>query len=412
MRSRPSLSSEVVVVTGASAGVGRATAIAFGRRGACVGLVARGHAGLRAARRDVEAAGGRAIVCPADVADPQALRDVAARVEEAFGPIDIWINNAMTSVFAPGRETTPAEFRRVSDVTYLGVVHGTLAALERMQPRDRGVIVQVGSALAYRGIPLQSAYCAAKHAVQGFCESLRAELRHDGSHVRVTMVQLPAINTPQFEWVKSRLAGRGQPVPPIFQPEVAADAIVWATEHGRRELYVGWPTVWAILGNSVAPALGDWHSPGAATSGSRPASRSGRIARTICGRRSTRPATLAPTGASTIAPVRRAGICGSHSIAGRSPRPLSWRPVCWPQRPGAGRLLRRAADVDRRSLVQERRHLLPGRREVSGRQRRLTGLGCRRFPGSRRLPPVSPTQRRCQYAACYSTSAAGTGGAR
>jgi NAD(P)-dependent dehydrogenase (short-subunit alcohol dehydrogenase family) len=248
---------EVVMITGASAGVGRAAAIAFARRGASVGLLARGRAGLEGARRDVEAAGGRALICEGDVADAEAVEQAAGLVERELGPIDIWVNNAMASVFSPVRETTPAEFRRVTDVTYLGVVHGTLAALRRMLPRDRGVIIQVGSALAYRGIPLQSAYCAAKHAVQGFGESLRAELLHDGSHVRLTMVQLPALNTPQFEWVKSRLAGRGQPVPPIFQPEVAADAIVWAADHDRRELYVGFPTAWVIAGNSVAPGLGD-----------------------------------------------------------------------------------------------------------------------------------------------------------
>ena len=245
------------MITGASAGVGRATAVAFARRGARIGLLARGRMGLEGAQRDVETAGGRALSCQVDVADPEGVDDAAARLEEAFGPIDIWINNAMASVFSPVRQMTPAEFKRVTDVTYLGVVHGTMSALRRMCPRDRGVIVQVGSALAYRGIPLQAAYCAAKHAVQGFCESLRSELLHDGSRVRVTMVQLPALNTPQFDWVKSRLAGRGQPVPPIFQPEVAADAILWAAHHDRRELYVGFPTARAIIGNSVAPGVAD-----------------------------------------------------------------------------------------------------------------------------------------------------------
>jgi short-subunit dehydrogenase len=245
------------MITGASAGVGRATAIAFARRGARIGLVARGRAGLEAAKRDVEAAGGSAITCQCDVADADAVEAAAARLEYTFGPIDLWINNAMVSVFSPIAEMTPAEFKRVTDVTYLGVVYGTLAALKRMVPRNRGVIVQVGSALAYRGIPLQSAYCAAKHAVQGFCESLRSELLHDRSRVRVTMVQLPALNTPQFEWVKSRLPGRPQPVPPIFQPEVAADAIVWASTHNRRELLVGLPTLRAVLANAVAPGLVD-----------------------------------------------------------------------------------------------------------------------------------------------------------
>jgi short-subunit dehydrogenase len=183
----------------------------------------------------------------------------AADIEREFGPIDVWVNNAMASVFSPIKETTADEFKRVTEVTYLGVVHGTLAALRRMLPRNRGSIVQVGSALAYRGIPLQAAYCGAKHAVQGFCDSLRAELLHDRSGVTVTMVQLPAMNTPQFEWVKSRLRGRARPVPPIFEPEVAADAIVWASEHKRRELYVGLPTEIAVVGNKVLPALGDWY---------------------------------------------------------------------------------------------------------------------------------------------------------
>jgi NAD(P)-dependent dehydrogenase (short-subunit alcohol dehydrogenase family) len=247
----------VVVITGASAGVGRATAQAFARRGAHIGLLARGAEGLVGARRDVEAAGGKALVLPTDVADAAGVEAAAVAVEQRFGPIDFWINNAMASVFAPVQETTPEEYRRVTEVTYLGVVHGTLAALRRMVPRDRGVIVQVGSALAYRGIPLQSAYCAAKHAIQGFHDSLRSELIHDGSHVHVTMVQLPALNTPQFGWVKSRLPNKAQPVPPIFQPEVAARAIVWAADHPRRELYVGWPTVKAILGNKLFAGLLD-----------------------------------------------------------------------------------------------------------------------------------------------------------
>ena len=243
---------EVVVITGASAGVGRATAIAFARRGARIGLLARGRAGLAAARRDVEAAGGDAIVCITDVADPEQVENAAAAVERAFGPIDIWVNNAMASVFSPISQMTPEEYQRVTAVTYLGSVYGALAALRRMRPRNRGAIVQVGSALAYRGIPLQSAYCAAKHAVQGFCDSLRCELLHDNSEIHVTEVHLPAVNTPQFDWVKSRLKGRGQPVPPIFQPEVAAEAIVWASQHRRREIHVGWPTVKAIAGDKIA----------------------------------------------------------------------------------------------------------------------------------------------------------------
>jgi NAD(P)-dependent dehydrogenase (short-subunit alcohol dehydrogenase family) len=247
----------VVVITGASAGVGRATARAFGRLGARVGLLARGVDGLDGARREIEASGGEALVLPADVADADAVEAAAERVESRFGPIGVWVNNAMASVFSPVKKMTPEDYRRVTEVTYLGVVHGTLAALKRMLPRNRGTIVQVGSALAYRGIPLQSAYCAAKHAIQGFCDSLRCELLHDGSRVVVTMVQLPALNTPQFDWVKSRLPNRAQPVPPIFQPEVGAEAIVWASRRRCREIYVGMPTVGAIVVNKLAPGALD-----------------------------------------------------------------------------------------------------------------------------------------------------------
>jgi len=248
---------KVVVITGASAGVGRATAIEFAKRGARIGLLARGREGLLAARRDVEAAGGRGLAIQTEVADPEEVEAAAARVEKVFGPIDVWINNAMVSVFSPVLETTAEEFARVTDVTYLGAVHGTRAALRRMKERNRGVIVQVGSALAYRSIPLQSAYCAAKHALKGFTDSLRSELFHDGSNVKLTMVQLPALNTPQFSWVRSRMPRHPQPVPPIFQPEVAARAIVYASRHHPRELYVGWPTVKAIVGNKIAPGLLD-----------------------------------------------------------------------------------------------------------------------------------------------------------
>ena len=247
----------VIVVTGASAGVGRATACAFAAQGASIGLIARGRDGLEGAARDVQNLGGRALVLPLDVADAGAVARAAEQVEQELGPIDVWINNAMASVFSPIKEMTADDFRRVTEVTYLGVVHGTLAALEWMLPRDRGTIVQVGSALAYRGIPLQAAYCGAKHAVQGFCDSLRTELLHDGSRVRLTMVQLPALNTPQFGWVKSRLPNKAQPVPPIFQPEVAARAIVYAADHDRRELWVGGPTVAAVIGNKIAPGLLD-----------------------------------------------------------------------------------------------------------------------------------------------------------
>jgi short-subunit dehydrogenase len=244
---------EVVVVTGSSAGVGRATAVAFAKRGARVGLLARGRDGLEGARTEVESAGGKALIIPADVSDADAIDVAAQRVEEGLGPIDVWVNNAMTSVFSPVKEMTPEEFRRVTEVTYLGYVYGTLAALRRMLPRNRGHVVQVGSALAYRGIPLQAAYCASKHAIQGFTESLRSELIHDRSDVQLTMVQMPALNTPQFGWVRSRLPRKAQPVPPIFQPEVAAEAIYWAAHHGRNELWVGLSAVKAIVGNRIVP---------------------------------------------------------------------------------------------------------------------------------------------------------------
>lgn len=247
----------VVVITGASAGVGRATAREFAARGARLGLIARGRAGLEGARADVEAAGGRALVLPLDVSDAAAVEAAAERVERELGPIDVWVNNAMVSVFSPVTSMQPDEYKRVIDVTYLGYVYGTLAALKRMRLRDRGVIVQVGSALAYRGIPLQSAYCAAKHAIQGFMDSLRCELLHDGSRVRAIMVQMPAFNTPQFGWVKTRLPRRAQPVPPIFQPEVGARAVVWAAAHVERELWVGGSTAVAIAGNAVAPRVAD-----------------------------------------------------------------------------------------------------------------------------------------------------------
>ena len=219
---------EVVVVTGASAGVGRATVQAFARRGAHIGLLTRGVDGLEGARRDAEALGGKGLVVPTDVADADQVERAAAAVENEFGPIDVWVNDAMASVFSPVKEMTADDYRRVTEVTYLGYVYGTLAALRRMLPRDRGIIIQVGSALAYRGIPLQTAYCGAKHAIQGFTESLRCELIHDRSQVKISIVQMPALNTPQFSWVKSRLPRKPQPVPPIYQPEVAAEAIVWA----------------------------------------------------------------------------------------------------------------------------------------------------------------------------------------
>ena len=247
---------EVVVITGASAGVGRATVRAFARRGASIGLLARGSDGLEAASREVEAAGGKALALPTDVSQPDQVEAAAEAVERELGPVDIWVNNAMTSVFSPFKEMTADEFKRVTEVTYLGVVYGTMSALKRMLPCNRGCIVQVGSALAYRGIPLQSAYCGCKHAIQGFTESVRCELIHDRSKVRLTMVQLPALNTPQFGWVKSRLPRKAQPVPPIYQPEVAAEAIYWAAHHNRRELFAGLSTAIAISGNKLGSLAG------------------------------------------------------------------------------------------------------------------------------------------------------------
>lgn len=249
--------SEVVVITGASAGVGRATARAFAQRGARIGLLARGKDGLEGARSDVEKAGGEALAVPTDVADSDQVEAAAIAVEKQFGPIDIWVNNAMTTVFSPLKEITAEEFKRATEVTYLGTVYGTMAALRRMSPRNRGTIVQVGSALAYRSIPLQAPYCGAKHAIAGFTDSLRSELIHDRSGIHLTMVHMPALNTPQFSWCKTKLPRHPQPVPPIFQPEVAAEAIVWAAHHKRREVFVGAPTVQAIEGNKVAPALLD-----------------------------------------------------------------------------------------------------------------------------------------------------------
>jgi NAD(P)-dependent dehydrogenase (short-subunit alcohol dehydrogenase family) len=248
----------IIVVTGSSGGIGRASAIAFGARGDTVVLVARGEKGLAGAAAQVEQAGGTAHVMAADVADPDQVFAVADRVEAELGPIDVWVNVAFTSVFSPFDQITPAEYRRVTEVSYLGYVYGTMAALKYMKARDRGTIVQVGSALAYRGIPLQSAYCGAKHAIQGFHEALRCELLHDQSNVHVTMVQMPAVNTPQFSWVLSRLPRHAQPVPPIYQPEFAARGVLYAAEHPhRREYWVGASTVGTLAANAVAPGLLD-----------------------------------------------------------------------------------------------------------------------------------------------------------
>jgi len=249
----------IVVITGASAGVGRATARAFASDGWDVALLARGEAGLDAAAAEVRTLGRRALPIPVDVADADGVEAAAARVEAELGPIDVWVNDAMESVFAPVDRITPEEYRRVTEVNYLGYVHGTLAALRRMKPRDRGVIVQVGSALAYRSIPLQAAYCGSKHAIVGFTDSLRSELIHDRSGVRVTAVHLPAVNTPQFDWVRSRLPHRAQPVPPIFEPEVPARAILQAARHPRRELFVGASTLLAVYGQRIAPNVLDWY---------------------------------------------------------------------------------------------------------------------------------------------------------
>ncbi|HEU0002620.1 MAG TPA: SDR family oxidoreductase [Ktedonobacteraceae bacterium] len=259
MRSHTKKEPQVIVVTGASAGVGRAIVQAFARRGAHIGLLARGHDGLEGARREVEEFGGKALVIPTDTSDADQVEAAATKVEETFGPIDIWINVAMASVFSPVKEMKPEEYKRVTEVAYLGYVYGTLAALHRMLPRDRGRIIQIGSALAYRGIPLQSAYCGAKHAIQGFTESLRCELIHDKSNVKITMVQLPAVNTPQFEWVKSRLPHKAQPVPPIFQPEVIANGVTYVADHYRRQLFIGLSTVIVIQGNKIFPGFGDWY---------------------------------------------------------------------------------------------------------------------------------------------------------
>ena len=248
---------KVVVITGGSAGAGRTAARTFAHRGAHVAVLARGQERLDAVCREVEGAGVRALGIPTDVADAAAVDDAATQIEDTLGPIDVWVNSAMTSVFAPVSQLTAEEVKRVAEVTYLGSVNGILSALRRMRPRDRGTIVQVGSALAYRAIPLQASYCGSKHAIRGFVDSLRCELLHDRSGIRITSVHMPALNTPQFGWVRNRLPFHPQPVPPIYQPEVAGRAIVWAADHPRREYWVGYPTVGAILANSIVPGVLD-----------------------------------------------------------------------------------------------------------------------------------------------------------
>jgi NAD(P)-dependent dehydrogenase (short-subunit alcohol dehydrogenase family) len=250
----PGQSDRVVVITGASAGIGRATVHRFARAGWRIGLIARDADALDEVRHEVEQMGGTALAVPTDVADPEAVFAAAERVAERFGAIDIWINDAMVTVFSPVWEMTPEEFRRVTEVTYLGFVHGTMAALRHMRPTGRGHIIQIGSALAYRGIPLQAAYCGAKHAIRGFTDSLRTELIHEGSDIHLTMIELPAVNTPQFDWARTHMPRQPRPVAPVVQPEVIADAVYDAVRRPRRELWIGLSTLKVILGNMVLPA--------------------------------------------------------------------------------------------------------------------------------------------------------------
>jgi len=252
------MNGRTAVITGASGGIGRAVTRAFAEHGYNVALLARGTEGLAAAAEEARALGVKALPLSVDVADAEAVEQAADEIEDELGPIRIWVNDAFSSMFATFDQISPAEFARITEVTYLGFVNGTRAALSRMKPRNSGTIVQVSSALAYRGIPLQTAYCGAKHAVQGFTEALRCELLNDHSRVRLTGVVMPAVNTPQFSWVINRLPRKPRPVPPIYQPEVAAQAVLYAAEHPRRrEYWVGGSTVLTLLANRVAPGLLD-----------------------------------------------------------------------------------------------------------------------------------------------------------
>jgi short-subunit dehydrogenase len=257
IQARTALMATTVVITGASAGIGRAVALEFARRGCNVALMARGVERLTSAAQEARAFGVGALAVPVDVADADVVDAAAERVENELGPIGVWVNNAMVTIFAPARAVRAEEYRRVTEVTYLGQVHGTLAALRCMRRRNRGTIVQIGSALSYRAIPLQAAYCAAKFAVRGFTDSLRSELEHEGSRIRVTMVQLPAVNTPQFDWARRRMSGRPRPLPPVFQPEAVASEIVRAAREAPRELWIGHSTLKAIAGAMLAPGTAD-----------------------------------------------------------------------------------------------------------------------------------------------------------
>ena len=304
--------------------MGRATAHAFAKRGAQIALLARGEKGLEDCRREVEALGGTALCLPTDVADHRQVEAAAIRAEAELGPIDVWVNDAMATVFATFADVTPEEYKRATEVTYLGAVYGTMAALRRMRARNRGTIVQVGSALSYRAIPLQSAYCGAKFAIRGFTDSIRTELRHERSAVHITMVQLPGVNTTQFNWCRSKLPDHPQPVPPIYQPEIPAEAVYWAAHHRRRELWVGYSTLQAIIGTKLSALAGDVYLARTGFSGQQMADRPVPPAGpTTCS--SPCPTRPPPTASSMIRPRRAARSCGCPSTAGPSPAPASPR---------------------------------------------------------------------------------------